>query len=193
MTALRIAITGSPGVGKSTICAAAEAAGWSVQTVSALADEHDCAEPFDTDDDARPIDVARLASALGDIWAAPLLDEAAVTIDGRSPILIDGHMSHLLPTYAVCVIRCRPDVLEARLRVRDYPEWKVEANVDWEWIGSAWSDEVGGESDERPAIDIDATSADAAVGFATLVAWLTAGMPTTAPSDAIDWISRAED
>ena len=53
MTGIRIAITGTPGVGKSTFC---EQGDWATITVQELAKQHDCIEEIG-EDGVAPIDV----------------------------------------------------------------------------------------------------------------------------------------
>ncbi len=148
---MRIAITGSPGAGKSAFCAVANAAGWPVMTVLELADEAGLVGPVDKADDARPIDVDMLISKLSKDWSSMILEnESEKLVETNQPTLIDGHISHLLPVDAICIIRCNPEVLRARLEARGYPGWKVDTNVEWELLGSAWPDIIAcSEEEER--------------------------------------------
>jgi len=52
--------------------------------------------------------------------------------------ILDGHLSHSLPKSLlniVIVLRCKPSVLEKRLRKRKYSKEKVKQNVEAELIG----------------------------------------------------------
>ncbi len=180
---MRIAVTGAPGVGKTSLCDAAIRAGWLVESLLDLAEERGLAGSTDSEDGARPIDVDALAEVLSEDWTRGVLGE-------NPPTLIDGHMAHLLPTDAICVLRCDPLVLSRRLSERGYPDWKVEANVEWELMGGAWSDGIGGGYDSRPVLEIDATSATIEACFNHLSAWVNSGTPAMVSSDAIDWIAR---
>jgi adenylate kinase len=62
------------------------------------------------------VDVEKLDLALGETDA------------GRTTILV-GHLSHLVDSDMVLVLRCRPSVLAARLKSRGYPEKKVAENA----------------------------------------------------------------
>ena len=62
--AFRIAISGSPGAGKSTISSLLENMGYRIETVESLADEFECIEEVDPRDGARPIDVEKLQKKL---------------------------------------------------------------------------------------------------------------------------------
>ena len=107
MTGVRIAVTGTPGVGKTSFCAEAD---WQVISVKSLAEIHDCIGSVD-DDDSAPIDIEKLNEKLD--W------------NENDLLLIDGHLSHLLPVDAVILIRCHPDTLRNRLFSRDYGENKI--------------------------------------------------------------------
>jgi adenylate kinase len=219
MTSIRIAITGAPGAGKSAFCAEATTAGWPRMTVLELADEAGLAGPIDESDDARPIDVEMLTSKLALEWhrSNPDKNNFEKLIEASPPTLIDGHISHLLPVDAVCIIRCNPLVLRTRLEARGYPEWKVETNVEWELLGSAWADinasreeyeqrserkderndkkdDYRGaegavkEADWRRVFEIDSTIKSPEECFKEFVLWLDSGAPSTEPMHAIDWI-----
>ena len=93
MTGVRIAVTGTPGVGKTTFCASSN---WSTTTVKELAEKHGCVEVVDSDG-AAPIDIEKLVNSL--VWPKGNIH------------LIDGHLSHLLPVDAIILIRCNPSAL----------------------------------------------------------------------------------
>ena len=54
--------------------------------------------------------------------------EEFIPVDG----FVEGHISHLLPADRVIVIRCRPDILQGRLRMRNYSEEKIQENLEAE-------------------------------------------------------------
>jgi adenylate kinase len=202
MASIRIAITGAPGVGKSAFCAAANAAGWPLRTVLELAVEADAVGPLDKSDDSRPIDVEMLISKLAFDWhPSNPEDESKVMTETNLPTLIDGHISHLLPVDAVCIIRCNPKALRARLEARNYPDWKVETNVEWELLGGAWGDrddygKVGRavkKAGWRRVFEVDSTAKSPEECFKKFVEWFDSGAPSIEPADAIDWISNLSD
>jgi len=166
MTGIRIAVTGTPGVGKSTFCAASN---WSNTTVKELAEKHDCVEAIDADG-AAPIDVEKLVSSL--VWP------------NGSPHLIDGHLSHLLPVDAIILIRCHPSVLRERLRGRDYSPAKVDENVECELIGV-----ISAECHEMPCLELDSEMGIEAM-IASSERWITDGFKPVRPNQGIDWIGK---
>ncbi len=160
-----VALTGSPGTGKTTIAALAMEAGWRVTTVTALAEMYDMILEQD-EDGVHPIDIDGLASA----------------VEFNDPVLIDGHLSHLLPVEASAIIRCDPSVLSDRLKSRDYPIWKIESNVEWEMVGGPWGDKPNGR-----VAEFDATNISPNALWMNIEAWLLSGAPNRIPQ--IDWLS----
>lgn len=111
-----VALTGTPGVGKTTIAKLAAEAGWKVIDVKQWAKDADCVVDYDEDDQAVVIDIDALAEQM------PKGDR----------ILFEGHLSHLLPVDAAWVIRCDPAVLGPRLMARGYSPAKVVENLEAE-------------------------------------------------------------
>src|SRR5687768_11774836 len=98
---VRVALTGTPGVGKTTLAALAAKAGWRVVDVKAWARAEGCVVGHDAVDAADVIDVRRLAKR--------------VPRDDGSKVLYEGHLSHLLGLDLAWVVRCDPGVLRGRL------------------------------------------------------------------------------
>ena len=108
-------ITGTPGTGKSAIGNELAKRGHKVVHLT------DTVGPYVTGEDERRdaqiIDVDR--------W----VDEF-VPVDG----FVEGHFAHLLPCDRIVVLRCRPDVLKARLAQRKYRVQKIRENAEAEAI-----------------------------------------------------------
>lgn len=115
---MRIALTGTPGVGKTSIAEAARRRGIHVVDVKAWAESEDCVVAFDDEDDALVIDTVELAHLVPD-------DDGKMT-------LYDGHLSHLLGLDLVWVVRADPGLVRARLQARGYAASKVAENVEAE-------------------------------------------------------------
>lgn len=113
---MRIALTGTPGVGKTTLAAEAARHGWQVVDVKAWAQESGAVVGHDVEQGADEVDT----------------DLLRVPPDDGSPVLYEGHLSHHLPLDAAWVVRLDPLVLRSRLLARGYPQWKVEENVEAE-------------------------------------------------------------
>jgi adenylate kinase len=115
---MRIALTGTPGVGKTSVAAVAARHGWRVVDVKAWAAEVGAVAGHDPEDDAFAIDVRKLGRK--------------VAKDDGSKVLYEGHLSHLLPLDGAWVIRCNPRLLRPRLVARGYRPAKVAENLEAE-------------------------------------------------------------
>lgn len=131
MQAFVIALTGTPGTGKSTAARLlAKRTGWKYVDLN------------------REIVRNRLYSGYDRKRKSYITDMRRVTIfvrsliRGETPVIIDGHLSHDLSKEIVdkvVVLRCRPEVLRKRLERKRWPKAKVDENVETEMIGLiAW-------------------------------------------------------
>ena len=114
---MRIAVTGTPGVGKTSACALLKSV--SVVDVNALVERLGLATGYDRKRKTKEVDVSKLARAVA-------------KMEGN--MLLEGHFSHLLHPGLAIVLRCAPKVLERRLRKKGWPEAKVRENVEAEAV-----------------------------------------------------------
>lgn len=141
---LPLALTGTPGTGKSSV-ARRLAARWSVVEVAELARSHRAARRLRR---GIEVDLARLRRALRRPGALADVD------------LVVGHLAHLLPVRGAIVLRCRPIELRRRLRnARRGTAREREANFASEAL-----DQVLGEAAATglPVFEIDTTGRSAA-------------------------------
>lgn len=178
VTSCVLAVSGTPGAGKTTLCEAMKHDGWHVLSLATLAEEHDCMGPVDEADGAAPIDVHRLAET----WEAPE--------EGRW--LVDGHLAHLLEVDGIVLLRCKPSVLNERLSTRGYEERKVRANVEWEMTAGHWAELMEFEID-LPLLELDTTEGGTATA-SQVRAWVEEGLPSRPLTEqvmgAIDWLGE---
>ena len=161
-----IALSGAPGTGKTSIAEAAKSDGWAITSVQSLAEEHNLLGPIDSEEGAREIDIHALSSALGAI---------------KGPLIIDGHLSHLLNVDAIAILRCEPSVLQTRLEQRSYPTWKVESNIEWELIGGTWA-----EVEIENVAEFDSSSINIDDLWNNIREWINSGHPRLEPF--VDWM-----
>jgi adenylate kinase len=137
-----LALTGTPGTGKSTVANILASRGLAVIELGDLAKEKGLLERFDRRRGTHEVDVKRLDRAVGEIELA------------GTTVLV-GHLSHLIAADKVVVLRCRPSILADRLRSRGYKEPKVAENA-----GAEALDVILVESVEtgREVYEIDTTS-----------------------------------
>ncbi len=131
-----IALTGTPGTGKTTVSELLLKRGFNTITVEELAIKHGCLEESE---DGKVVDVERLASLVK--------QPDAVTI-------LDGHLSHFLPSQMIIVLRLNPNVIYNRLYNRGYDVDKIMDNKEAEAV-----DIILAEAMEQgaPVFEIDTT------------------------------------
>ncbi len=116
---MRLAITGTPGTGKSAVASVLAMRGWSTLELNAYAKEKGLLGREDKKRATREVDPGKLRAAL-----------AAEELSKRTALI--GHLSHLVGADLVVVLRCRPSVLQERLRKRGYAQSKVRENMEAE-------------------------------------------------------------
>ncbi|MBI2076489.1 MAG: adenylate kinase family protein [Candidatus Aenigmarchaeota archaeon] len=70
--------------------------------------------------------------------------------------IIDGHLSHLIDSDIVIILRCNPRVLEKRLNRKEWSKRKIKENVEAEIL-----DEISAESKNACEIDTSNKKPDA--------------------------------
>ena len=135
---MKVAITGTPGVGKTTVAAmVSDLTGWPLIDINKLLTTDFVIEK-DVDRDSFMVDIERAASEIK-------LPEDCV---------LDGHLSHFFPVDFVIVLRCRPKELQMRLESKVWAQAKIEENIEAEAM-----DMISDESRKlhKNVADIDTT------------------------------------
>ena len=133
-----IFISGTPCTGKTTVSELlASNLGCKLIKINDLAIENDFVLGIDSEKGYKVIDIDALDEKVLDI------------IESSDDLLIfEGHLSHLCHgADNVIILRVRPEILEVRLRARDYSESKIRENLEAEAMGvcSAEAYEIYGE------------------------------------------------
>ena len=141
---MRIALTGTPGTGKTTAAKALSDI-YAVYSVRELALDKGCAEP-EGDELVVDTDCLKMKMEL---------------IDGDH--IIEGHLSHHLDPDITIILRCHPAVLMERLLPRNYPEEKLMENLEAEAVDVILEEALGYG---KPVYEVDTTerSPDDTVG-----------------------------
>lgn len=112
---MRIAVTGTPGTGKTSATDALET-DLDVVHLNEVIREEDLYEEIDEERD----------SAIAD------LDAVREWVGDRDDCVIESHLAHHLDVDRVVVLRCRPEVLADRLQERGESEASIEENAESE-------------------------------------------------------------
>ncbi|MCD6369409.1 MAG: adenylate kinase family protein [Thermoproteales archaeon] len=121
---MKILVTGTPGVGKTTVAKQlAKNLGYQYINVAEFAIERGFTLRFDKTLKTHIVDVEKLKKALGK------------TLKEMDKVVLDTHLVDAIPSDCVdlvIVLRLHPRELESRLRARNYPKQKVMENVEAE-------------------------------------------------------------
>ncbi|MGP6206535.1 AAA family ATPase [Cuniculiplasma sp. SKW3] len=104
---MRVAVTGVPGTGKSTLCNILSREGYRIVDLNQEASRYGCLKDEDVD-----IDCLREMFAM----------------DGL--VIMDAHYSHLIDPFCAIITECKPEILLKRLTERGYSMSKIEENMD---------------------------------------------------------------
>ena len=113
---MRVAITGTPGTGKTSVSALLRERGHDVLDMTQYIKDNGLREEYDAERDTYDVDVERLNDCLAD----------------HDNIIFEGHLAHFMDVDSVIVLRCHPDVMKGRLEARGYSEEKVRENIQAE-------------------------------------------------------------
>ena len=169
---MRVALTGSPGTGKTTL-AALLAPTFHVHAVRDLAEACGALGPLEGDG-AHAVDLDAL---LQHVQPLP------------SDVLIEGHLSHHLTPDVIVVLRCAPETLRDRLEARGYGPDKVRANVEWELLGGVHA-EIQDAGLEVPMLELDASTMRPEAMAESVRAWRDEGYAASSGA-LIDWLADA--
>ena len=170
-----VALSGTPGTGKTAIAALLSDMGWHTVEVGDLARSAGAVVGRDEDRQTDEVDVDLLVQAL----------EAHLTAVDAARVLLVGHLAHLMPCHAVVVLRTSPSVLRQRLESRGWPHDKVQENVEAEAVGVVLVESVEREP-PVPVYEID-TTRGAPEESARLVAATLDGVNEGMEAGWVDW------
>ena len=126
---MKISITGTPCVGKSTVSnILSKKLGYKLIKINDLAKQIGAYSGYDRKLKSKILDMKKLSREIKQI---------------KCDVILDGHVSHEFSVDIVVVLRCDPKILEIRLR-KKYPKnsTKVKENVDAEILGVITSESV---------------------------------------------------
>ncbi|MBU5557700.1 MAG: adenylate kinase family protein [Candidatus Aenigmatarchaeota archaeon] len=120
-----VALTGTPGTGKTTVSRMLAKRGWNVLELNRAIVKQKLYTRWD----------ARRATFIADMSAVRNFVKQKIKFGNW---IVVSHLSHLLPPKmidVVIVLRCRPETLAMRLRRKRWSKSKINENVEAEFIG----------------------------------------------------------
>ncbi len=163
-----IALTGTPGTGKTTVAELLKKRGYEVISVIEMARKYDCI--LDDEGEEVEIDVEKLSQ---------------FRFDG----IVGGHLSHYLHPDITIVLRCNPLVLKNRLEERGWDEEKLMENVEAELLDVILVEAIEMNSN---VYEIDTTFMTAEE-VADAVESIISGKGEDYRPGKVDWLSELED
>ncbi|MCD6477047.1 MAG: adenylate kinase family protein [Candidatus Aenigmarchaeota archaeon] len=114
-----IAITGTPGTGKSSIAKdLAKKLNYKLIDLNDIIIKQKLYSGYDRKMRSYVVDINKIKN-----------------LKFENNVIIEGHLSHFLKVDKVIVLRCKPEELEKRLKRRKYSKEKIKQNVESELIG----------------------------------------------------------
>ena len=113
---MKIAITGTPGVGKTSVAEELKDR-YEIIHLSDLVDKFTIG--YDEERESKIVD-------------EEAMDEYIKSIREEDIMLVEGHLSHLLSVDGVVVLRCHPEELKKRLAEKGWREKKIRENLEAE-------------------------------------------------------------
>ncbi|SFR48542.1 adenylate kinase family protein [Halorubrum sodomense] len=167
----RVAVTGTPGTGKTTATALLDGEYDVIHLNDRIKSDDDLWSERDDDRDTLVADLDAVRADLGD-WAG----------------VLDSHLAHRFDVDRVVVLRCHPETIESRLRERgESPETAAE-NAESEALDVILSEAVAEHGAEN-VYEVDATDCDPeAVADAIRAAVEGEREPSAGTVDFIDYI-----
>lgn len=111
-----IALTGTPGTGKTSVAKILADRGHSIATVEEIAAKHDALETVEGE---KEIDTVKLSAAV---------------FEPHETVIVVGHLAHYIPNTVCIILRCHPNRMKQRLSSRNYSKEKVLENMEAEAI-----------------------------------------------------------
>ena len=140
-----VALTGTPGTGKTTVATALEKHGYTVISLFTYAKENYCIAGIDRKRGSQLIDVEKLEKTI------------QKNLSSDSLVFFEGHIAHLLRIMEkVILLRCHPEELRKRLRKKKWKAEKIKENIQAEIMDIILCEAVGQHPSEN-IFEVDTT------------------------------------
>jgi adenylate kinase len=142
---MRVALSGTPGTGKTAVAGVLEKQGYTIVQLHTLAKENKCIVGVDKGRDTQLINMDGLDTLIKKKFTTNEL------------IFFEGHIGHLLRTMdKVLILRCHPRELKKRLLKKKWKTKKIKENIDAEILDVILCEAVAKHAAEN-IFEIDTT------------------------------------
>ncbi|MCQ2078688.1 MAG: adenylate kinase family protein [archaeon] len=172
-----IALTGTPGCGKTTVSSELRRRGHCVLDVNEHLRDHDLLGEKDVARNTFNVDMELFNDSLQEYR------------DTDDVVILDSHLSHEVDCSRIVVLRCRPSVLAERLRSRGYSEEKVRENVQAEVLDVILCESM---DTDIPVHEIDCTAGTPADAV-DFIERILNGAYDICPPGSVDWSGEMEE
>lgn len=150
-----IFISGTPCTGKTTVSEIlAGKLNWELVKVNDLAISNNLVLGIDEEKGYKIIDIDALNELLSDI------------ISKSDNLIVEGHLSHLCSgADKLIILRCRPEILEERLALRNYSDSKIHENLEAEALGVCSAESLDIYENEVFELDVSDLDVDGVVSI----------------------------
>jgi adenylate kinase len=146
-----IALTGTPGTGKTTVAEKLLEMEYQVIEINKFLQQKNICTEYNKKNDTLEIDTGLLEKEIQD---------HLVKIKKPNHVIIEGHLSHNLSFLdKIIVLRCHPKKLESRLKNKEFANAKVQENVEAETIDVITIESVELHGKDK-VFEIDVTDKD---------------------------------
>jgi len=140
-----VALTGTPGTGKSSVATLLQKHGYTIVRLHQFAKKYKCTDGIDTKRSSQLIDIDKLNNTIKKTFTTDTI------------VFFEGHLGHLLKAIdKVIILRCHPKKLKKRLMKKKWSIKKIKENVDAETIDVILCETVALHSKEN-IFEIDTT------------------------------------
>ncbi len=115
-----VALTGTPGTGKTSVSEILRKKGYAVVDLNRVVKQHNFVFDYDKERKCRVADIKKI--------------DDYIQKQNKNPIIVEGHIAHLLSVDTVIVLRCSPRILSKRLKKKKYDKKKILENAEAEAV-----------------------------------------------------------
>jgi len=118
-----VALTGTPGTGKTTVAALLRKKGYTVIDLNRLAIREGCVAGIDRERKCRLVDISKINASVRTHFDRTVL------------VFFEGHIAHLLKVMdRVVILRCHPSILYQHLLKKKWGAKKIQENIEAELL-----------------------------------------------------------